>query len=57
MVVAPVLPEPVETVIVRSSNTLLAFSKSIGVDWRVLVELNDLHPPYLVHLGQVLNLR
>jgi LysM repeat protein len=53
----PIVAKPVETVIVQSSNTLLAFSKGIGVDWHLLVELNDLHPPYLVHPGQVLKLR
>jgi LysM repeat protein len=56
-VTAPVLPGSAETVIVRNTSTLVSFSKSIGVDWGVLVELNGLRPPYLVHPGQVLKLR
>jgi uncharacterized protein YvpB/LysM repeat protein len=54
---APILAGSAETVIVRNTSTLVSFSKSIGVDWRVLVELNGLRPPYLVHPGQVLKLR
>jgi LysM repeat protein len=57
VVIAPILPEPAETVIVPSSTMLVIFSKSIGVDWHLLAELNDLHHPYLVHTGQVLQLR
>jgi uncharacterized protein YvpB len=53
----PGMPEPAESVIVRISNTLPGFCKSIGVDWHQLVKLNDLHPPYLVRPGQVLKLR
>jgi uncharacterized protein YvpB len=56
-VTAPVLPGSAETVIVQNTSTLVSFSKSMGVDWRVLVELNGLRPPYLVHPGQVLKLR
>ena len=52
-----VVPVPAKTVIVRNSSTLASFCKSIGVDWRVVAKLNDLHPPYLVHPGQVLKLR
>jgi len=54
---APVLPGSAESVIVRNTSTLVNLSKIIGVDWRVLVELNGLRPPYLVHPGQVLKLR
>jgi uncharacterized protein YvpB/LysM repeat protein len=57
VVIAPILPEPAETVIVPSSTMLVIFCKSIGVDWHLLAELNDLHHPYLVHTGQVLQLR
>jgi LysM repeat protein len=57
IMISPVLPEPADTVIVRNSNTLVSFAKSIGIDWRLLAELNDLQPPYLVHPGQVLKLR
>lgn len=53
----PVMPKHAETVIVMISNTLVNFCKSLGVDWRQLAQLNDLHPPYLVHPGQVLRLR
>ena len=56
-VTAPVVPDSAKTVIIRNSNSLISFSKSIGVDWRLLVELNDLRPPYLVQPGQVLKLR
>ena len=52
-----VLPAPTQTVIVQISNTLVNFCKSLGVDWRLLAQLNDLQPPYLVHPGQVLRLR
>lgn len=52
-----VVLEPVKVIIVRNSNTLVSFCKSIGVDWRMVAKLNDLHPPYLVHPGQVLKLR
>jgi uncharacterized protein YvpB len=52
--VAQVLPEPTETVIIRNSDMLIGLSQSIGVDWRWLAAINDLHPPYLVHLGPVL---
>jgi LysM repeat protein/uncharacterized protein YvpB len=51
------LPAPAKTVVVRISNTLPGFCKSLGVDWHRLVKLNDLHPPYLVRPGQVLKLR
>jgi uncharacterized protein YvpB/LysM repeat protein len=50
-------PETTLRVVVRSSTTLVSFSKSIGVDWHVLVELNNLQPPYMLHPGQVLKLR
>jgi uncharacterized protein YvpB/LysM repeat protein len=50
-------PETALIVVVRSSTTLVSFSKSIGVDWHVLVELNNLQPPYMLHPGQVLKLR
>jgi len=56
-VIASVLPGSPETVTVRNISTLASFSKSIGIDWRVLVELNGLRPPYLVHPEQVLKLR
>jgi uncharacterized protein YvpB/LysM repeat protein len=56
-VTAPVVPGSTETVTVRNASTLVSFSKSIGADWRVLVELNGLRPPYLVYPGQVLKLR
>lgn len=52
-----VIPEPPATVTVRNANTLAGFCKSIGADWRLLVKLNDLRPPYLVYPGQVLKLR
>jgi LysM repeat protein/uncharacterized protein YvpB len=51
------LPKTALDVIVRSSTTLVSFSKSIGVDWRLLVELNNLKPPYTLHPGQVLKLK
>ncbi len=50
-------PGPALKAVVRSSTTLVSFSKSIGVDWHVLVELNNLKPPYMLHPGQVLKLR
>jgi uncharacterized protein YvpB len=50
-------PETTLKIVVRSSTTLVSFSKSIGVDWHVLVELNNLQPPYMLHPGQVLKLR
>jgi len=56
-VTALVLTGSAETVTIRNTSTLASFSKSIGIDWRVLVELNGLRPPYLVHPGQVLKLR
>jgi uncharacterized protein YvpB/LysM repeat protein len=56
-VIAPVTPGPADTVTVQNTTTLVSLSKSIGVDWRVLVELNGLRPPYLVYPGQVLKLR
>ena len=56
-VTAPVTPGPSNTVTVQNTTTLVSLSKSIGVDWRVLVELNGLRPPYLVYPGQVLKLR
>src|SRR4030042_2207110 len=52
-----VVSEPVRVIIVRNSNTLVRFCKSIGVDWRLVAKLNDLHPPHLVYPGQVLKLR
>lgn len=51
------LPAPALDVIVRSSTTLVSFSKSIGVDWRLLMELNNLQPTDTLHPGQVLKLR
>ena len=50
-------PETAMKAVVRSSATLVSFSKSIGVDWHVLVELNNLRPPYMLHPGQGLKLR
>jgi uncharacterized protein YvpB/LysM repeat protein len=51
------LQETALKAIVRSSTTLVNYSKSIGLDWRRLVELNNLQPPYTLHPGQVLNLK
>ena len=56
-VTAPVIPGTADSVTVQKTTTLVSLSKSIGVDWRVLVELNGLRPPYLVYPGQVLKLR
>jgi len=50
-------PTLMDTVTVSRAGTLPSFGESIGVDWRLLVKLNDLRPPYIVQPGQVLRLR
>ncbi len=47
-------PEPVKTVIVLHTNTLIGFGRSIGVAWHVLAKLNNLPSTYIVHPGEVL---
>jgi uncharacterized protein YvpB len=54
---APLVAETPLTITVRNLNTLAGFCKSLGLDWRLLVKVNNLRPPYLVYPGQVLRLR
>ena len=49
--------EPVETVIVLNTNTLIGFARSIGVAWHVLANLNNLPPTYIVRPGEVLRIQ
>jgi hypothetical protein len=54
---APSDQQPGETVAVTRAQSLISYGKDIGVDWRLLVKLNNLRPPYLVFPGQVLKLK
>jgi uncharacterized protein YvpB/LysM repeat protein len=55
--ITPTSQAPVETVTVLHTDTLLNFVDSIDADWLLLVGLNNLQFPYIVHPGQVLRLR
>ena len=48
---------PIETVMVLRTDTLLNYADSIDADWLLLVGLNNLQFPYIVHAGQVLRIR
>lgn len=54
---APSDQTPGETVTVARVQSLISYGKTIGVDWRLLIKLNNLRPPYLVFPGQVLKLK
>jgi uncharacterized protein YvpB len=49
--------EPVKTVIVLNTNTLIGFGRSIGIAWHVLAKLNNLPPTYIVRPGEVLRVK
>jgi uncharacterized protein YvpB/LysM repeat protein len=49
--------EPIETVIVLNTNTLIGFARSIGVAWHVLAKLNNLPPTCIVRPGEVLRIK
>jgi LysM repeat protein len=53
----PSTQQPGETVTVARAQSLISYGKTIGVDWRLLVKLNNLRPPYLVFPGQVIKLK
>jgi len=48
---------PMATVMVLHNDTLLNFAHRIDSDWLLLVGLNNLKFPYIVHPGQVLRIR
>lgn len=50
-------PEPIKTVTVLHTDTLISFGRSIGVAWHVLAELNNLPPTYIVHPGEILKVK
>jgi uncharacterized protein YvpB len=46
-----------ETFTVPRLESLVSFGNSVGVDWRLLAVLNNIHYPYVIFPGQVLRLR
>jgi len=44
------------TYVVQSGDYLTALAQRLGVDWRTLVEINNIPSPYTIYPGEVLKL-
>lgn len=45
------------TMTVLYADSLIRYSHYMGLDWQLLIRLNDLQPPFLLYPGQVLKVR
>lgn len=46
-----------DTYTVKKSDTLISIGLEFGYDYKDLAQKNDIHPPYLIRVGQVLKLK
>ncbi len=57
VVLASTPPQPTRPVVASSTTILSNHGKTLVVDWHLLVRLKELILPYLIHPGELLNLK
>lgn len=49
-------PPPRNTYVVTYGDTLSGIGQRLGIEWQELARVNNLHHPYALQIGQILNL-